>query len=278
MTAATRRRMRIATVGLIVLLPGSAASAEPAATAAVGQRWYEVRPGDTLWGISRRYGVSVAALVSANRLPGAGVRLRVGQRLIVPGKAGDGRTAEPGPTAGGPGAPRAPVRPAARRPEAWRLRAPADLVLALPDFAGLAPPFAWPLDGRISSVFGLRRDGWHGGIDIRADAGAPVTASAGGVVVASRWEPQYGRVVKIEHHSGYTTIYAHNAENLVEPGDRVIAGQLIARVGRSGRATAEHLHFEIRRDGLAYNPLFFLPLPSRAGLGEAAADASLEHE
>jgi murein DD-endopeptidase MepM/ murein hydrolase activator NlpD len=276
-TAATRRRMRVATVGLIVLLPGAAASAEPVARATVGQRWHEVRPGDTLSAISRRYGVSLAALVAANRLGAGGARLRVGQRLVVPGPAPDGRPGEPGAVAGGVRGPQVPARPRARGAEAWRLRAPSDLVLALPDFADLGPPFAWPLDGRISSAFGLRRGGWHGGIDIRADAGAPVTASLAGIVVASRWEPQYGRVIKIEHRGGFTTTYAHNAENLVDIGDHVIAGQRIARVGRSGRATAEHLHFEIRRGGLAYNPLFFLPLPPRAGLGEAA-DVPLDHE
>ena len=76
-------------------------------------------------------------------------------------------------------------------------------------------------------------------------------------------EPRYGRVVKIEHEQGFLTVYAHNDENLVEVGDRVVPGQRIATVGRTGRATNFHVHFEIRRDGRVYNPLYMLPMPGR---------------
>jgi murein DD-endopeptidase MepM/ murein hydrolase activator NlpD len=145
-------------------------------------------------------------------------------------------------------------------------------VLALPDFSELAPLFAWPVEGQISSVFGRRRMGWHRGIDIKADLGAIVTAAAAGTVVTSALEVRYGRVVKIEHPNGFMTVYAHNDDNRVEAGDRVVAGQPIAAVGRTGRATAHHLHFEIRQAGLAYNPLYLLPLPPRAMLVEEAGD------
>ena len=88
-------------------------------------------------------------------------------------------------------------------------------------------------------------------------------ASAGGIVVASAFEHLYGRVVKIQHTNGFLTVYAHNERNLVSVGERVLPGQTIALIGRTGRATADHLHFEIRQRGLAYNPLYFLPLPPR---------------
>jgi len=65
-------------------------------------------------------------------------------------------------------------------------------------------------------------------------------------------------VVKIQHPNGFMTVYAHNMENLVQVGDEVEAGTVIATVGRTGRATAQHLHFEIRRDGMAFNPMFLL--------------------
>jgi murein DD-endopeptidase MepM/ murein hydrolase activator NlpD len=96
------------------------------------------------------------------------------------------------------------------------------------------------------------------GVDIRAEAGTPVVAAARGVVYASGWEGSYGWVVKIDHDDGFSTIYAHNLQNLVEVGDSVEAGAVIGLVGRSGRASGPHLHFELRRDGMAYNPLFLL--------------------
>ena len=105
--------------------------------------------------------------------------------------------------------------------------------------------------------------GWHQGIDITADLGSPVAASASGTVVGSSFESRYGRVVRIEHPNGFMTVYAHNSENLVEAGERVALGQVIAAVGRTGRATASHVHFEIRQAGLAYNPLYMLLSPLR---------------
>jgi murein DD-endopeptidase MepM/ murein hydrolase activator NlpD len=82
-------------------------------------------------------------------------------------------------------------------------------------------------------------------------------------VVVSGVEPRYGRVVKIEHEHGFTTVYAHNDDNFVDVGDWVVTGQRIGSIGRTGRATSFHLHFEIRREGRVYNPLYMLPLPAR---------------
>jgi murein DD-endopeptidase MepM/ murein hydrolase activator NlpD len=95
-------------------------------------------------------------------------------------------------------------------------------------------------------------------------------------VVASGLERRYGRVVKIEHVNGFMTVYAHNDRNVVDVGDRVLSGQTIALVGRTGRATAHHVHFEIRHEGVAYNPLYLLPLPPRAA-GEDESGAG-EHD
>jgi murein DD-endopeptidase MepM/ murein hydrolase activator NlpD len=87
-------------------------------------------------------------------------------------------------------------------------------------------------------------------------------------VALSGVEPRYGRVIKVEHDGGFVTVYAHNDQNLVEAGDRVAAGETIATVGRTGRATTNHLHFEIRRHGRTYNPLYLLPLPPRIARAE----------
>ncbi len=245
-----QRAARIVLVGLVILLPtGPSRMAGQPSGPSAGQ-FHEVRRGDTLNTIAQRYGVTVAGLVAANRLSGPEATLRLGQRLLIPWP----RLATPPTTVGtAPRRPRAPVA----------LRVPATLVLAVPDFGDLLPLFAWPLDGPVSSTFGLRRSSWHRGIDIRAELDVPIMASAPGLVVASGVEPRYGRVVKIEHLNGFMTAYAHNDQNVVEIGDRVSAGQPVGLVGRTGRATAHHLHFEIRHAGLTYNPLYLLPLPSR---------------
>jgi murein DD-endopeptidase MepM/ murein hydrolase activator NlpD len=216
---------------------------------------HRVKAGETLRAVAARHHVTVAALVAANRLPGPDARLRAGQRLTIPG----------GPSPGG----RARRTPAATAQAALPPRA---LVLALPDFSELVPLFAWPVDGPVTSKFGRRRLGWHRGIDIQADLGTPVIASAGGTVVSSGFETRYGRVVKIEHPNGFMTVYAHNDVNMVDLGERVMPGQFIAAVGRTGRATSHHVHFEIRQAGLAYNPLYMLPLPPRPTLIEETGD------
>jgi murein DD-endopeptidase MepM/ murein hydrolase activator NlpD len=79
------------------------------------------------------------------------------------------------------------------------------------------------------------------------------------MVITSGWERAYGHVVKIWHPSDLMTVYAHNLENVVRVGDWVEQGQVIATVGSTGRATAPHLHFEIRLNGRKYNPTFWLP-------------------
>lgn len=117
------------------------------------------------------------------------------------------------------------------------------------------------------------------GIDVLAPPGAPIIATAAGLVIASSVEHRYGRVVKVAHENGFVTVYAHNALNLVDLGEWVAAGQVIATVGRTGRATAEHLHFEIRHEGYAYNPLYLLPLPPRmVQVEERDLDEDDEHD
>jgi murein DD-endopeptidase MepM/ murein hydrolase activator NlpD len=157
-------------------------------------------------------------------------------------------------------------------------RGPRGLELAVPDFVEASPLFVWPVEGPVSSTFGRRRNGWHRGIDIKAQQGAVVFAAAAGIVVTSGIEPRYGRVVKIEHDDGFVTVYAHNEENLVQAGMRVAPGDPIATIGRTGQATAHHLHFEIRRNGAVYNPLYLLPLPPRVGQVEESDETDEEHE
>jgi murein DD-endopeptidase MepM/ murein hydrolase activator NlpD len=117
-----------------------------------------------------------------------------------------------------------------------------------------------PVGGKISSNFGVRPDPWtgvkrfHKGIDVAAPVGTPVKAAAAGKVAFSGWADGYGKLVTIDHGDGTLTRYGHNGLNLVQVGDVVTAGQQIALVGATGRATGPHLHFEVERNGETVDP------------------------
>lgn len=120
--------------------------------------------------------------------------------------------------------------------------------------------FAWPLQGVLSSKFGIRNGRRHDGIDIAAKHGTPIMAAAGGTVAFEGRLSGYGKLLILRHSGGYYTAYAHNSRHLVKKGQKVKRGQRIAKVGNTGRSTGPHLHFEVRykKQG-ARNPLFFLP-------------------
>jgi len=127
------------------------------------------------------------------------------------------------------------------------------------------PWFVTPTWGWLSSPQGWRPDpfrprAWqhHWGIDIAAEVGTPVLASAPGVVAFSGWYAGYGRTVYIDHGSGWTTLYGHLSETHVLVGQRVERGEEIGAVGISGRSTGPHLHFEIRRHHTPLDPLNYL--------------------
>jgi murein DD-endopeptidase MepM/ murein hydrolase activator NlpD len=122
-------------------------------------------------------------------------------------------------------------------------------------------PAGSPVDsGWMSSVYGQRPDpfsgktGWHAGVDFAGQSGADIQAVADGVVSWSGARYGYGQLVEVDHGNGYRTRYAHNKENLVAVGARVRKGDVIARMGSSGRATAPNVHFEVLLDGRHVNP------------------------
>ena len=188
-----------------------------------------VSSGQTLFSIARAYGVTVAQLTAANDLADPNV-LNVGQSLFVPGV----RTTLSVPVAAHPSASKH------------------DLL--------------WPVPGgSILSYFGAPRGKRrHEGLDIRGRPGQPVVAVAAGRVVYSDDRMRgYGKTIIIDHGNGMQSLYAHNSKLLVQKGDRVQRGQSVARIGRSGNASTEHCHLEIRQNDVPRDPLLFVA--SRAG-------------
>jgi lipoprotein NlpD len=191
-----------------------------------------VRAGQTLYRIARTYGVNERELAELNDVERP-EDLRTGQALFIPGA--DRVLDVP---LGGPG-------PAAQDRERQNLSRDVR--------------YAWPVHGLLVSRFGVRGAEHHDGIDIAAPEGTPITASRAGKVIFAGEQHGYGKLAIIDHGAGEATVYAHCSEVLVQVGDMVRTGQIIAKVGRTGRATGPHLHFEVRFHTQPRNPLFYLP-------------------
>jgi murein DD-endopeptidase MepM/ murein hydrolase activator NlpD len=192
-----------------------------------------VRPGETAYHIAHAYGVSVRRLLEANHLSDSR-DLRVGQSLLIPGSY---TYASLGGIEGASGSTMWSVPRASRQ-------------------------FAWPVwSGSVTSGFGMRHGTMHDGVDIGAPIGTAVHAADTGVVVFAGKLNGYGNTVIIRHSDNYVTVYGHNSRILVSEGSPVVRGQNIAEVGTSGRTTGPNLHFEVRYDNHAYNPLSYLAPP-----------------
>ncbi|HET9918096.1 MAG TPA: LysM peptidoglycan-binding domain-containing M23 family metallopeptidase [Candidatus Binatia bacterium] len=193
-----------------------------------------VKPGENLFRIGRAYDVSFEELAKANRLKDAS-QIYVGQRLLIPGANRQ--------------LPVDTIAPAEAAPVS-RIPAPAavdgDLLL-------------WPVSGTINSGYGPRGSSFHDGIDIAAPEGTPIQAIERGEVIYSDQLRGYGNIVILRHQGGIVSVYAHNQVNLVREGQQVSKGEVIAKVGSTGRVTGPHLHFEIRKNNTAQDPLRYLP-------------------
>lgn len=223
-------------------------------TLAVGQKLslpsaltHTVKRGETGYSISRQYGVNLSELMRQNGIKKPYI-LSVGQRLTLPGGASLSprpetpiqQTASAEPTS----------RPAARQTPR-----------TVPEpTARSAEGFQWPVEGRLASRFGPKEGGLHNdGINIIATRGAPVRSAESGVVVyASNALEGYGNLLLLKHADGWLTAYAHNERLLVNEGDSIQKGQIIARVGDTGGVTEPQLHFEIRKGRRALDPLNYL--------------------
>jgi murein DD-endopeptidase MepM/ murein hydrolase activator NlpD len=121
-----------------------------------------------------------------------------------------------------------------------------------------ASGFIWPVNGPVVSGFGMRWGRLHEGIDIAAASGTPIRAAAEGTVIHAGWLGGYGNLVVVDHGNGLATAYAHASAILVAVGQRVAQGETIALVGSTGNSSGPHLHFEVRVNGVAVDPLGYL--------------------
>ncbi|MDD5270910.1 MAG: LysM peptidoglycan-binding domain-containing M23 family metallopeptidase [Candidatus Omnitrophica bacterium] len=188
--------------------------------------YHKVAKGETLWRISRNYGVELESIVEANGLSDA-AEINAGQVIIIPGKA-------------------------ARKPAEPPRQAPVQFV---------NEEFIWPVKGRVVAKFGERKGLTpNKGIDIGAREGSDVVASRSGRVIFCEEKVKgFGKTVIIDHGDGMQTVYSHNSEILVKTGQDVKRSQAIARVGSGGRGSAPYLHFEIRKKHKPQNPVHYLP-------------------
>ncbi len=206
--------------------------------------YYRIKPGDTLFGISRKYGTSVDKIKETNNI-GDETRLSVGTYIFIPDTKGP-----------------IPVTETVSAPSQTKTEDRATPGTITPDRSpakGAPSKFIWPVEGVVTSPFGNRWGNMHEGIDIGAPEGTPVFASAAGKVIFSGERGAYGLIVIIEHPGDWYTIYAHNSKNLVGQGATVKQGDKIALVGQTGRATGPHLHFEIRQGVKPLDPQKYLP-------------------
>ena len=196
------------------------ARSEPSDQSAGDAVYHILRSGQTLYSVARMYGVRLDTLLDANGISDP-TKVPADTPILIPGFRRDHERAA------GPG--------------------------------GTAEHLAWPLHGAITGAFGPRgKHSHHAGIDIDGDGGDPIRAAASGTVVKAGMDGRYGRRVVLDHGDGLFTLYAHASKLLVHEGDEVRVGQEIAEVGHSGNAHGTHLHFEVRRDGRAVNPLPYL--------------------
>jgi murein DD-endopeptidase MepM/ murein hydrolase activator NlpD len=192
--------------------------------------FHQVKPGETLFSICKAYRADLQEVAEINDISDAD-QLLAGQKVFIPDVE-------------------APVK-REKPPEKQEKK------VAIKKWTG---QFIWPVDGVLTSKFGVRGGRRHDGIDIGAPQGTEIRAAADGTVLYSGdQQTGYGNLIIISHANDMITVYAHNQENLVKENDKVKRGQVIGKVGRTGRATGPHLHFEIRKRTRPRNPLFFLP-------------------
>ncbi len=246
-------------------------------------RIYDVRSGDNLQKIAAQYGLRPETIQWANEeLESNPDLLRVGQRLIIPPVDGVLHAVRPGDTLSSLAAKfKAEISDIVAHPmnklESAETPVTVGSHLIIPHgtkpyvprqvaiYGGPIPAsaargtgrYAWPVGGQVTQRY------WHGhrAIDVGARTGAPIVAADSGFVVKAShgWNGGYGRMVMIDHGNGVVTLYAHMNTIYVRQGENIAKGVQLGTVGNTGRSTGPHLHFEIRHNGVARNPFYYLP-------------------
>ena len=184
--------------------------------------YHKVKKGETLWGISRIYSVDMERLAELNKISNT-CKIEVGQKVFIPDSFRKTR----------------------------KIKQP----------LSSATSFEWPYKGKLAGCFNqIKKNVKNQGIDIIAKPGASISAAeAGNVIFTSANMRGYGKTIIIEHRDNFSTIYANNQKNLVKTGDYVKRGQTIAYAGSTGRTSRCVVHFELRKNNKAQNPLLYLP-------------------
>jgi murein DD-endopeptidase MepM/ murein hydrolase activator NlpD len=195
--------------------------------------YHVVEKHQTLFRICKTYGVDIKEVASLNGIADPS-RIQIGQRIFIPG---------------------------AKKVLKVEIYID-DVVMESGEKGKIAYKkldFLWPVEGKITDAFDDTESKRHQGIDIPSPLGTPIKASSPGTVIySSNTIKGYGNLIILRHSEELVTVYAHNQVNLVEEGNWVEKGQTIGRVGQTGRATGPHLHFEIRRNNKAVDPMLFL--------------------
>jgi len=207
--------------------------------------YHPVQKGQTLYSIAKAYGLSAKELQNINGIQDP-LDLDVGHHLWIPDAK---KVVYVAPTVDRTTKPSASKKKQARKKRKAKRKT-----------AATKRRLMWPVRGGVlTSRFGTRNGKNHHGIDIGARRGTPIRAAKEGKVEFSGWGPTgYGLMIIIKHPGNLTTVYAHNSRNLVKKGSKVKRGQMIARVGKTGRATGPHVHFEVRNDTHPKNPLLYI--------------------
>lgn len=225
--------------------------------------YHKVQNGETLWRICYTYRVNMKTVCRFNRIKDP-EHVTVGRKIFIPGAEKVLKVEPPLTMTTGRAEvnKRGSVTPAGAKKQSKPSNkgVPSKPAPLKP----VAPPakldFVWPVRGHVTSWFGSRRGRPHDGIDIAAPKGTPVRAAEKGKVIYSdNGIAGYGNLIIIQHEGGFHTVYGHNARNRVDVDEVVNKAQVIAEVGKSGRASGHHLHFEIRENERAVDPMRYLP-------------------
>lgn len=211
---------------------------------------YKVQAGDNLYRISRNFGITVSQLKELNNL--SSDLISIDQELYI--KRFDNKRAQKKKIEIAEKKDKiAQPKDSKKRPSTTTYSSPnAGEISSFPqEWSGA---FILPVNGRISSSFGMRGGRLHKGVDISAPPGTQIKAAYSGTVTYTGFLKDYGNIIIIEHGKEVITVYAHNEINLVKKSDMVNRGDVIARLGSTGRSTGPHLHFEIRVDNKPIDP------------------------